>query len=164
MKTTLIIVIAIAVVVAAGAGVGGFFAGKAYQTNHANTVRNDFLRSRGITNFNPNGVNGAATGTNGQAQAFGGGTFGTVKSIDGNTLTLTTAQNTEVKVTLSDTTRIEKTTAGTTADLQAGQQVTVSGQRDSSGNIATVTQVTIIPAGSFQTPSGTPQAPSGTTP
>jgi len=160
MKTTLIIVIVFAVVVAAGAGVGGFFAGKAYERNQANTVRNDFLSSRGIQNFNPNS---ASTGTNGQARVFGGGSFGTIKSIDGNTITLTTAQNTEVKITLSDTTRIEKTTSGATSDLTTGLEVSVNGQRDSNGNI-TATQVTIIPAGSFQAPSGTPQAPSGTTP
>ena len=144
MKTTLIIVIVIAVVVVAGAGVGGFFAGRSYERNHANSVRNDFLRSRGI---NPNDTNGSGfpSGANGQDRAFGGGTFGTIKSINGNTIVVTTAQNTDVTVTLSDSTRIEKTTQGATTDLQTGDQVTVGGERDSNGNV-TATQITIIPA------------------
>jgi hypothetical protein len=155
MKTTLIIVIVIAVIVAAGVGVGGFFAGKAYEKSQANTVRNDFMRSRGIQDFNPNDLPAGANVQNGQARAFGGGAFGTVKSIDGNTLILTTAQNTEVKVTLSDTTQIEKTISGATSDLTAGLQVSVNGQRDASGNITAV-QVTILPAGSIQAPTATP--------
>jgi hypothetical protein len=153
MKTTLIIVIVIAVIVTAGAGVGGFFAGKAYERNHANSVRNDFFTSRGIQNFNPNdATNGGQNGANPGARAFGGGAFGTVKSIDGNTLVLTTNQS-DVTVTLSDTTRIEKTTDVSTADLQVGQNVTVAGQRDSNGNV-TASQVTIIPADSNLVPSG----------
>lgn len=155
MKTTLIITIIVAVIVAVGAGVGGFFGGKAYESNHANSVRNNFLRARGLnpndfTNGSPNG----ATGTNGQTRgAFGGGTFGQIKSVNGNTLVVTTTRNTDVTVTLSNTTRIEKTSTGTTADLQTGEQVTVAGQRDSSGNITAV-QVTILPA-STQSASGT---------
>lgn len=149
MKTTLIITIIVAVIVAVGAGVGGFFGGKAYESNHARSVQNNFFRSRGIDTNGANGANGQARG------AFGGGTFGQIKSINGNTLTVTTAQNTDVTVTLSNTTRIEKTSSGTAADLQTGEQVTVAGQRDSNGNITAV-QVTIIPAGT--------QSASGTTP
>ncbi len=149
MKTTLIITIIVAVIVAVGAGVGGFFGGKAYESSHANSVRNNFLRARGIETNGANGTNGATRG------AFGGGTFGQIKSLNGNTLVVTTAQNTDVTVTLSNTTRIEKTTTGTTADLQTGDQVTVAGQRDSNGNITAV-QVTILPAGT--------QSASGTTP
>ena len=147
MKTTLIITIIVAVIVAVGAGVGGFFGGKAYESNHANSVRNNFLRARGIEANGANSTNGQTRG------AFGGGTFGQIKSLNGNTLVVTTAQNTDVTVTLSNTTRIEKTSAGTTADLQTGEQVTVAGQRDSNGNITAV-QVTILPA-STQSASGT---------
>ncbi len=150
MKIKWIIIIGIAIVVAAGAGVGGFFGGRAYERSQANNVRNDFLQARGVGGFTP-GAGANANGT--QIRGFGGGAFGTVKSIDGNTFTLTTAQS-EVKVTLSDTTTFEKTTAGTSADLQAGQDVTVAGQRDANGNI-TAAQVTILPAGSVQAPSGT---------
>ena len=158
MKTTIIIIVAIAVVVAVGAGVGGFFGGRAYESNHATTVQNDFLRSRGL---NPNATPGAGqfTGQNGAGfpgGGFGRGATGQIKSIDGNTLTLTEGQNT-VTVTLSGTTLIEKTASGSTADLQAGQEVMVTGQRDTSGNLTAV-QVIILPA-----PMATP-TPSSTTP
>ncbi len=158
MKTTIIIIVAIAVVVAVGAGVGGFLGGKAYQQNQANSTRNNFLRSRGI---NPNATPGAGqfAGANGAGFAgggFGRGATGQIKSITGNTLTLTEGQNT-VTVNLSDTTRIEKTTSGSSTDLQAGQEVMVTGQRDTAGNLTAV-QVIILPA-AIATPT-----PSGTTP
>ncbi len=157
MRTTIIIIVAVALVVAVGAGVGGFYGGKAYEKNQANTTRNSFLRSRGI---NPNATPGAGqfTGANGAgfAGGFGRGVTGQIQSINGNTITLTEGQNT-VTVTLSDTTRIEKTASGAVTDLQAGQEVTITGQRDTSGNLTAV-QVIILPA-ALATPT-----PSGTTP
>jgi hypothetical protein len=123
MKKVLLIIAGLALlVVAAGAG---FEYGKTYQGNQASQIRSQFLRSRGI---NPNGSGGA------QGAGFGGGTFGQLKSVNGNTLTVTT-QNGDVTVDLTATTQIEKTTAGTPADLQAGQQLVIRGQRDSSGTV-----------------------------
>lgn len=149
-KITIVIIIVGVIIVAAGSAVGGFFGGRAYQRNQANTVRNDFLRSRGVQGFDPN----AAPNLNDiPARGFGGGATGQVKSIDSNTLTITTARN-ETKVTLSDTTRIEKSTTGTLADLTAGQQVMVTGQRDSNGNITAV-QVLILATPGSQSPAGT---------
>jgi hypothetical protein len=158
MKKNIIIPIIIAgvIVLVAGAGVGGFFGGKAYERSHANTVRNNFLQSRGIQGFDPNAApNGAANvnGTNFPSGGFGRGASGQIKSIDGNTLTLTTGQN-ETKVTLSDTTIIEKSTPGATTDLQTGQNVTVTGQRDSNGSV-TATQVLILSTDASPTPAGT---------
>ena len=148
------ILIASAIVLIAGAGVGGFFGGKAYERNQANQTRNNFLRERGIQGFNPNAAPGSGqTSGNFPAGGFGRGATGQIKSIDGNTITLTEGQ-TEVKVTLSDTTRIEKSTAASTADLQAGLQVTITGQRDSSGNI-TASQVLILGAAATPISSGT---------
>jgi Domain of unknown function (DUF5666) len=148
------ILIASAIVLIAGAGVGGFFSGKAYERNQANQTRNNFLRERGIQGFNPNAAPGSGqTSGNFPAGGFGRGATGQIKSIDGNTITLTEGQ-TEVKVTLSDTTKIEKSTAGSTADLATGQQVMVTGQRDTSGNL-TATQVLILATSAPQTSSGT---------
>jgi hypothetical protein len=124
MKKVLLIIAGLALlVVAAGAG---FEYGKTYQSNQASQIRSQFLRSRGI---NPSNGSGGA-----QAAGFGGGTFGQLKSVNGNTLTLTT-QNGDVTVDLTANTQIEKTTSGTPADLQAGQQLVVRGQRDSSGTV-----------------------------
>jgi hypothetical protein len=149
-KITIVIIIVSAIVIAAGSAAGGFFGGRAYERNQANTTRNNFLTSRGVQDFNP-GVN--PNGTGAPAGGFGGGATGQIKSIDGNTLTLTTARN-ETKVTLSETTRIEKSTTGALADLQAGQEVMVTGQRDSNGNITAV-QVQILPATNSPAPAGT---------
>jgi Domain of unknown function (DUF5666) len=44
-----------------------------------------------------------------------------------------------VTVDLTANTQIEKTTAGTPADLQAGEQLVVRGQRDSSGTVTAET-------------------------
>ena len=144
-KNILIPMIIIGVIVlVAGAAVGGFFGGKAYERNQANTVRDNFLRDRGIQGFNPNAApNAGQGGANFTAGGFGRGTTGEVKSLDGNTLTLTSG-GTDTVITLSDKTQIVKTTSGTTADLTAGQQVMVTGERDANGNITTATQVTIL--------------------
>jgi hypothetical protein len=135
-----------AIVLVAGAAVGGFFGGRAYQRNQANTVRNNFMRDRGIQGFDPNAApNAVQGGANFPAGGIvmGRGATGEVKSIDGNTLTLTSG-DTETVITLSDTTQIVKTTSGTTADLTVGQQVMVTGERDANGKITTATQVTIL--------------------
>ena len=124
MKKILWIIAGVALLaVAAGAG---FQYGKTYQGNQASQIRNQFLRSRGINSGN--GTGGA------QAAGFGGGVFGQLKSVNGNTLTVTT-QNGDETVDLTANTQIEKTTAGTTADLKAGEQLVVRGQRDSSGTV-----------------------------
>jgi hypothetical protein len=124
MKKILWIIAGVALLaVAAGAG---FQYGKMYQSNQANQIRSQFLRSRGINSGN--GTGGA------QAAGFGGGVFGQLKSVNGNTLTVTT-QNGDETVDLTANTQIEKTTVGTTADLKAGEQVVVRGQRDSSGTV-----------------------------
>lgn len=131
MKKVLLIIAGLALLaVAAGAG---FEYGKTYQSNQANQIRSQFLRSRGI---NSNGGGGPEAG--GFGGGFGGGTFGQLKSVNGNTLTVTT-QNGDVTVNLTANTQIEKTTTGTPADLQAGQQLVVRGQRDSSGTVTAET-------------------------
>jgi hypothetical protein len=95
---------------------------------------------------NGGGGNGAGGGFFG---AGGGrGQFGTIKSIDGDTLTVSTPQS-EVKVKLTDTTQIEKLVAGAAGDLAVGDRIIVRGQSDASGTItANNVQVTVA-----QTPS-----------
>jgi hypothetical protein len=125
-----------AILLAALLSAGSFYGGMAYQRNQANQVRANFFRSRGI---DPNAQNNGG----GQRQGFfGGGATGQVKSLQGNVLTLSTAQNTTT-VNLTDTTRIEKAAPAATTDLQPGERVTVTGQRDSNGNI-TASQVLIL--------------------
>ncbi len=135
MRKAIIIIgaIVLAVVIAGGS----FYGGMAYQRNQTDRIRNQFLASRGL------GGNGL-TGANGQRRGFfgGGGATGQVKSFSGSTITLSTPQNVTT-VNLSKTTRIEKAAPGAASDIQAGEQVIVTGQRDSSGNI-NATQILIL--------------------
>ncbi len=152
MKKVLIIVGAI--ILAGGIAVGSFYCGMAYQQNQATQARNEFMRSRGL---DPNAQNSPAGGP-GQAPGqgvggFGGGATGQIESIDGDTITLTTAGNT-TNVALIDTTKVIKSVEGSMTDLQVGMQVLVSGQRDTKGNI-TATQIMVM-TGNTTTPGVTP--------
>jgi hypothetical protein len=144
------IIILAAVVLAVALAAGSFYGGMAYQRNQANQIRNQFLASRGLT------ANGAGNGSTQRRSFFGGGgATGQVKSISGNTLSISTAQNVTT-VNLSNSTRIEKAAPGAVNDIQPGEQVIVSGQRDTSGNI-NATQVLILGsspqnAGNLQNP------------
>ena len=166
MKKILMIV-GVIIVAALIAG-GSFWGGMAYQSNQASQIRTNFTNARGQANLGqlPGTETGLPAGgaANGQFPGgFGGGTIGTVKSIDGNVLTISTAQDVTT-VNLSDSTQIEKSDTGSTADLQPGTRVTVSGQTDSSGSI-TANRITILntdpanlPPGAgspYPTPAGT---------
>jgi hypothetical protein len=136
MRKTIGIILAVVLLVAVGAG--GFYGGlayAAYTAQQAANVRASFLAGRGGT---------AGAGGTGAGGA-GGGVVGTIKSINGNTLQVSTAENVTT-VTLSGTTNVMKTVTATTSDLQVGQQITVRGQRDSSGNVA-ATSIQVVPAG-----------------
>ena len=132
MKRKLIYIIGIIVALVA-VGAGSFYGGTAYAAQQTAATRTAFFNGRG-------GAGGGGTGG-----GFGGGVAGTIKSITGNTVEVSTAQNVTT-VTLSGTTTVMKSVAVTTADLQVGQTVTVRGQRDSAGNV-TATTIQVVPAG-----------------
>ena len=100
------------------------------------------------------------------------GTMGTLSSINGNTLTLTNTQGSQVTVNVSGTTTFQKTITGTIADLQQGDVLTVTGTPDASGNIV-ATSISVRAAGQVSptrspgatfTPRGTPRTGTGGTP
>jgi len=163
MKKILIVVgaILLAGVIAAGS----FYAGMAYKTNQVSQAQANFLSQRGQPNSGQIPVGGqtfpGGSAPSGQNPGFpgGGGTVGQVKTIDGNVMTISTAQNITT-VNLTDTTQVEKTVTGEISDLQPGMQVMVSGQKDSNGNITAnrVSIVNIGPAGT-NNPSATGTAP-----
>jgi hypothetical protein len=108
----------------------------AYQRNQAEQIRANFFRSRGIDE------NGANSNAGPRQGFFGGGATGQVKSVEGNVLTLSTAQNT-MTVNLTESTQIEKAAPASSQDLQPGERVLVTGQRDSNGKF-TASQVLIL--------------------
>jgi hypothetical protein len=61
-----------------------------------------------------------------------------VKSIDGDTVLVSTAQDVTT-VRLADSTVVEQMTATDRSALKPGQQVTVRGQRDNTGVVTAVT-------------------------
>ncbi len=155
------ILIVIGSVLLAGAiAAGGFYAGMTYQTNRANQIRASFMNARGIAeqgqNFDPNS---GARQFRSQGMSFpGGGTTGLVKTVEGETMTLSTAQNVAT-VNLSDTTTIEKTISGAISDIQPGMQVMVIGETDSAGNI-TASRITILSNNpNNEPPGGQPPSP-----
>lgn len=151
MKIVLWIIGALALL-AIGAG-AGFVEGKAYQSNQANQIRSQFFRARGL---NPNGADAAGGNTGGGfAGGFGGGVAGQIKSVQGNTIELNTANNNVTTVDLTANTRIEKSSQGTAADLKPGEQLVVRGQSDSNGTY-TANQIQIVSNGA---PQSTPAAP-----
>ncbi len=154
MKKGLLVLVA--VIIAVGLAAGSFYGGMAYQRTQTANVRAAFFASRGL---DANGAN--STGGQGQGQGrgfFGGGATGQIKTIEGNVITLSTAQNVTT-VNLSASTQIEKSVPGALSDLTIGLTVRVTGQRDASGNIA-ATSIQILPANSF--PGNPPSAPTAT--
>ena len=165
MKTILIIIGS--VLLAGAIAAGSFYAGMTYQTNQANQIRANFMNARGLTDQGQNNFSpppGAGQFQRGSGGFSGGGTSGQVKSVDGNVLTLSTAENVTT-VNLSDSTQIEKTVTGAISDLQPGMRVMVIGEKDSNGNI-TASRISILGEGfpgapSDMQPSNPP--PAGTT-
>ena len=84
---------------------------------------------------------------------MGGGLMGTVKSLDGNTLTLSTAEDVTT-VTLSDATTVRMTVTGDLSDLAEGTRVMVTGETDKDGSL-TATQIQIL-SSDFTAPEPTP--------
>jgi Domain of unknown function (DUF5666) len=101
------------------------------------------------------GSTAGPVGPAGFAGRFGGGnaTFGTVGSVDGNTLTLTEASGDTVKVKLTSATKITKSESARRRQIHPGDTVTVSGLTSRQG---TVSAATVTDSGAATTggPSG----------
>ena len=125
MGRTILIALVVAIVVGGAAGFGGYKMGDAAGFERANQVRQQFAQQRQ-----------AQPGQTQQGGGFsaGRGIQGTIKSVDGDTLTVTIGQR-DVQVKLSDKTQIEKAASGSRTDLAAGARVTITpeGSAASSG-------------------------------
>jgi hypothetical protein len=64
----------------------------------------------------------------------GGGVMGTIKSVEGNTLVVTTSDG-DTQVHVTDTTLIEKYTTVGVGDLSVGERVVVSGSQNDDGSV-----------------------------
>jgi hypothetical protein len=149
MKKVLWIVGAVVLVVLAAAG--GFYAGMQYQTNKVNQVQANFERERGQfpggqlpAGQAPSGGQFLAGQADGQFANRRGGISGQVKTIEGDVLTISTAEDVTT-VNLSADTQIQKTEMVTlsASDLQPGMRVMIVGSKDSTGNVS-ATQVIVL--------------------
>ncbi len=136
MKRTYTIIIAIVALLAVGGG--AFWGGTLYEANRLR--QNPALLFQGGGDLAGQFRGGAALGGNapvqgGQRPAGAGGTMGTIASVDGNDVTITTQDGATILVKASDTTLVEKTTSATVADLTVGERVVVSGSTNDDGSI-----------------------------
>ena len=125
-----------------------FYGGTVFERSRVADVRSAFMAERGAPGAfgvpgplsgpdsfgSPRSQAGEQDGMPGMA-GFGRGATGRVKSIEGNTLLVSTAQEVTT-VILTDQTTIIRIVHGDREDLQADQQVTVIGERSESGEIA----------------------------
>ena len=91
--------------------------------------------------FGGGGGGGTGDGTGGG----GGGLFGTIETIEGDTLTINTARG-PLQADVGPETTIQLFTDGTLADLEAGMQVTVTSERAADGTVV-ATSITVVPEG-----------------
>jgi len=93
-------------------------------------------------------------GEGAESQGFAGlaGLTGTVEKVEGNTVTVNTAQG-PLQATIGADTIIQSFTEGTLADLETGTQVTVTGQRGEDGTVE-ARSILITPEGAVGFPGG----------
>ena len=139
MKTWGYIVIAALAVLVVIAGVGGYMLGDRAGQARANAVRRQFFAQR-QGNQGQGFGQGLVVGTPGARPA----TSGTVKSVDGNTIVVTTRNNGDVKVQVADNAIISKMETGTIKDIQPGLRIIVVGERGASG-VITAQSVQLLP-------------------
>ena len=135
-----------AVVLLAAALGGAFYGGIQYQKNQLSLAQSNFIQARGEGDGQFPGGGGMLPGggmfpgdgslPSGRG-SLGGGLMGTVKSVDGDTLTLSTAEDVTT-VTLTGETTVQMTVLGSLSDLTAGTRVMVTGERDEDGSLTAV--------------------------
>ena len=136
-----------AVLVVLLVGGGSFYGGMVFERSRQTNLQAQFFGGRGFSDSGQlpfAGTPPAGFDQSGNPDAAGGqigpgrGASGTVESLEGDTLTLNTAQD-QTTVLLTDQTVINRFVAGERGDLQPGAQVTVLGERDDSGRITATT-------------------------
>lgn len=138
MRTILMIVF---VLIAALAGAGtGYLYGVDQGKLEAQNIRVEFASARAASMTpvapaaDPNAPAGQGQPRGGGAQLVQRGTAGVIKSVQGNSLQITTQDGSTVNVTMDANTSVQKMAAGATADLKTGERVTIQGAA-SGGNV-----------------------------
>ena len=133
MKTALLAVVV--VVLMAGSGAAGYYFGNQNGLTTAQNIRAEFFAGRGggtgtggqFTGGTPQAQGTRGAGQGGQGAGFGRPTAaGVVKSVQGNTITVTQQDGSTTTVTVDDKTQYEKQVSGTLADVTAGLRIVVT--------------------------------------
>jgi len=150
------VIVGLIVVAILAVGGAAFWGGMKVGQNQVLKNPTAFFRTvRGQGGFAP-GEGGTGRQFQGGATVAGGNVTGTVESIDGTTIKVTT-QNATVVVQTTDTTLIQKTATVKVSDLQVGEEVVVSGTQNSDGSYTarSIRSGMTAPVGG-PAPSGTP--------
>ena len=140
--------VALGIIVLLGLVAGSFYGGTLYGKQQAEASLPQQFRQRLDMG------QGVPTGADAQERGLGGfggqgeGLIGQIEEIDGDTLIITNVSGQQTRVQITDTTLIEKYASVTVAELEPGEQVTVSGSENEDGSI-TARSVQVAPAGRF---------------
>ena len=147
MNRTLRIALGIIVLLALVAG--SFYGGTLYGKQQAEASLPEALWQR-MGTMGRGDVSGADAQERGLGGfgGQGGGLMGQIEEIDGDTLIITNVSGQQTRVQITETTLIEKYASVTVAELEPGEQVTVSGSENEDGSI-TARSVQVAPAGRF---------------
>ncbi|MCP2302346.1 hypothetical protein LV79_002022 [Actinokineospora globicatena] len=129
-KVTIGLAVAVLVVLAFG---GGALAHKALATTTTAAPATGGRGAGGYGGFG--GGQGGQGGQPGQGGQGRGGTTGTIDHVDGSTVYVKTQDGRVIKVSTSDSTTVDLTSAGKLADLAAGDTVVVLGQQAADGSV-----------------------------
>jgi hypothetical protein len=148
MNRVVMIVLGVLAVLAIAAG--SFYGGMVYGKNQAQADLPMIVDAEGM----PTGQGQFATLPEGQrgmirgqfAGGQGGMLFGEIQAIGNGELTVTDQNGEPIQVIVADTTLIQKQAEVTLADLEVGETVVVSGNRDDQGNI-TARSLQVSPGG-----------------
>ncbi len=122
-------------------GYGAYSYGQSVGLTQAQNIRAEFFASRQGANAAGDSTQAGQRGAQGARPAA----TGTVKSVQGNSITVTQRDGTTVTVNVDAQTVVQKTTNGTVGDIQPGQNVTVLSSQ--SGNDITAQTIQIRPTG-----------------
>ncbi len=149
--------IALMVVAIVAVGAGAFYGGMRYgQQSALSDLRSSFQPGSAAVQFGDGGQN--RLGQNGQPGQFaqrgatgangftGSGVFGTIESIDGDTMVISTGDGQKTTVKTTDTTLIEKNASVSISELAQGETVVVSGSKNDDGSL-TARSVQVAPTG-----------------
>ena len=137
MNRTVMVVLGVLVVVVVAAG--SFYGGMIYGKNQVETTfpvvgeGGEFPVGRGQFGQRPGAQGGVEDGQLFRDQS--GMLFGEIQSIGDGELMVTDANGEQITVYVADTTLIQKQAEVTLADLEKGETVVISGNRDDAGNI-----------------------------